>query len=972
MDQDIDQLTHELRRMTDQNTKTIGIVEGMMRAGQQRHMQKSRRETEKASKPSRNSWEPTLLQEAQKSFVGAATTTGAALKLLGKDAGAAQSAFQNMVRNIPLIGSTAGVAIGSLAGYLTDLTGTYRDMTEVGQSFTGGIFEMATAAAAGRMSLEEFARNMKNFSVVAAQMGGRGKGLAQLSASVREGTEKFGMFGYSIEGMNDLVGTYMETMRLQNRLEGLSQSEASRSLQKLAQDTTTLSTAFGKSRKEITDASQGALRSAAFTSRMRMLSPDVQAKMGDGMQTAITALAAQAGDAGKILSNMLGETFGYGGMSTSTQFGQAVTNRIFPQMNMMMEEANRLIQANPSQAAEIANDMVGKLKNEIDRNMSTLNTLSAAGIKEADEIINLYANLKHYTPQQMKEMEAQAKQQSAITRGMMALPNLWARFSGSIREKLYPMIAGPMEAIAKGLENFAKSPAFEALTDMFATMGKKLTDWISSLVTDENMNALSNKVQELAVSFSSLLTGFDPNSWGADFRSRIASIDTEGIKQDLAEKWKTVVAVFDALASIKWADIVNGFNMVADGIRFLMNHFQEIATASALLLGAFVALKLGMAAKNFIGGMTAMSVKAGVVNVNGDKLSGAITDALGGGKDAKGKPKGGAHAPAGGGGKFGWAKKAFGFGAATVAGAAGLPGDALGAVGKVAGEAADTVKSSLTGAITEAAEAKIPGVAEGARGATGAAATAGEGMFARMKGLLGNEGLAGSIKGLASPGGIWSGIKGVAGFAAKAVTPLTAAVEGLGAYQDTQDAKAQWKNGEITDREYNLKLMRSYSTRAAGFLGGFLGGTGGAAVGSLAGPVGTAVGGAAGAFGGQQAGEWMATQFNDMLDSVFGPTQKVIDAFVDGPDTPMPANMSLAKQKEYFDHQNAMAIKLQNLRDLAANDSDDAKKMQALLEKLTESIERGNIANAGLLQKVTDTIRKGNREIANGFDQLGG
>jgi hypothetical protein len=84
--------------------------------------------------------------------------------------------------------------------------------------FRAACFEMGKQAAESGVTLSQFGDMVKQNSTIMAQMGGAGA-FGQLTKSVRGNIQDFGQFGYTVKGITDLTHEYMETLRLNTRLE---------------------------------------------------------------------------------------------------------------------------------------------------------------------------------------------------------------------------------------------------------------------------------------------------------------------------------------------------------------------------------------------------------------------------------------------------------------------------------------------------------------------------------------------------------------------------------------------------------------------------------------------------------------------------------------------------------------------------------------------------------------------------------
>jgi hypothetical protein len=162
--------------------------------------------------------------------------------------------------------STLPFGIGTLFSLASALTTVnerlldfYRDLTKVGASFSGNLFEMMRSAANAHLALGDFAKVVSHNSEVFASMGGNvQEGINRFSNSMNKLMDTNGPFarkllalGYTAEQAADLTAKYMANQGTMNK-KGLEDANlVSQGVMEYAQQLDGLSKLTGKSREKL-------------------------------------------------------------------------------------------------------------------------------------------------------------------------------------------------------------------------------------------------------------------------------------------------------------------------------------------------------------------------------------------------------------------------------------------------------------------------------------------------------------------------------------------------------------------------------------------------------------------------------------------------------------------------------------------------------------------------------------------------
>lgn len=462
---------------------------------------------------------------------------GNSLAIFAKSADDAANDLRYLLRNV-----LGGVAIAALIGYFQGLTRQYTSLMDSGARFSDGLLGMSRAAARSGQSLEEFAAFVQQNSQAAALIGGA-ESLGIFAAQVRKESERFGMFGYSLDGLNEVTSEYLNTLRLTTDLSKINRDETSRSIRSLARDATALSGLFGKNRKEIIQDAEEAQRNELYVSRLMLETTNNQIRIKDTMGKAITALAGLPGLAGKILPNMLAETAGVGTAVFSDggkMFIEAGMGAIIPQLEDL---AGRMKDATPEQAIDLTGEFYNSLRREVEANMESLRVQALAGNTNARQVLKMYQESKDYDAANLKRQREMAEQTDRLTRNVLSFSNIWGRLSGDIRERIINFAERFINGFMSGVDKFSKSDNIDKITASFNKIMNVLAKWFGVELSSnmgENVGTLVYAMFEKIVGYIERFAGYIEkfNSVG----SFLGSLDTT--------TWVALGAAFTTLTGL--------------------------------------------------------------------------------------------------------------------------------------------------------------------------------------------------------------------------------------------------------------------------------------------------------------------------------------------------------------------------------------------------------------------------------------
>ncbi len=389
------------------------------------------------------------------------------------------------------------VIIDSVRRYAGELTRTYKDLSNYGQSFSGNILKMGQQAAAAGLPLDEFANAIKHNSVVVNQMGTQN--FFKLAKNVRMLTERSGNYGMTLEQLTDMQGDYMDAQRLAGKnLTQMSSPATARELQRFALNVSSVSDALGANREKVMQMTFDIMKQENVTSQARLNNIKGMGQYNDAMQEAVSALAAQPGKAGEMLSKGLGDTFGSINGALFTDLGKQFVDAGQSQGLALLDEANRRIQAGED-SQQVSMDLVSNLKRMLD-NPETLESLrlqAQTGNEAAKQILGMTAELKEYSQADIDRAKKERQNTSLLTSFMSSFDSIWKRMKGALIEGfLKPFTDGMGKLDPAKVEQFWKG-----IEDMIPTLmmfGERMGELVKAFVNKDSLDTLLDTVSTVA------------------------------------------------------------------------------------------------------------------------------------------------------------------------------------------------------------------------------------------------------------------------------------------------------------------------------------------------------------------------------------------------------------------------------------------------------------------------------------------
>jgi hypothetical protein len=486
------------------------------------------------------------------------------------------------------LGSAAFMGIAAftaLWGAGSKLNETWREMTEIGQTFGGSMFAMQQAANNAGMPLETFARLQKahNFTINAT-----GKTYWAVNRQLRENLRVSGQYGMSMEQLGDFTASYMEVFRRNGSLQNSSTGEVTSTMQDLALTTTALAKASDKTRERITELATSALNSALAFGGMAQIPLAVRNSATKSIAEATAAFAALPGTAGEYFSRFFTDSLGTN--SALTDGGQVAIEAGMSDLASQMDAVALKFRAGQGSIDDQI-DIQNKFVDSVNSNIGNLTALAAGGNSAARQMIELASQMKKTSRGELERAKDEAKKTEAITAFMASVEDIFASLKATFGSAFIKAFGDSFD----GFNNFANSPAIKAVQQLLETLGTRLGHFLGTALTEAN-------ISKLASGLESVVTGL------FNFFNGIAN------------------------AQPIWTVLGTALSVISKSIGAVVYWFDKLGATGQKLVGGFLgALLLFKGVKSLFGKMfgSNMVVNAQTVIVNGDEGGAGVGGAAG-------------------------------------------------------------------------------------------------------------------------------------------------------------------------------------------------------------------------------------------------------------------------------------------------------------------------------------------------------
>lgn len=153
------------------------------------------------------------------------------------------------LRSLATSAGIFGGVLGTIIGFVGSTIDTFREMSDIGQTFGGNMFQMTIDAGKAGLSLESMTTIVKKHSALAAGTGL--KIILDHQKGVRQLSKGYGNFGMSLSELTEFTTEHMEIMKIRGQFDTMSNIQRQQATKDYLMQLTAMSRATGRSRKEL-------------------------------------------------------------------------------------------------------------------------------------------------------------------------------------------------------------------------------------------------------------------------------------------------------------------------------------------------------------------------------------------------------------------------------------------------------------------------------------------------------------------------------------------------------------------------------------------------------------------------------------------------------------------------------------------------------------------------------------------------
>lgn len=477
-DQEFEQMKEQLRALVGSMGRFTNAVDGASKAaGRSRKADEQQLKDEmKRGKSYRD-----RLNDSETS----ARNAGDAMSVMAGRTDVAADRMQEFARKIP-----GGAALVMIAAWGKNTVDTWRQLNDVGQSFNGSIFSLAKSATEAGLPLGEFAESIRKNSKTVAVYGS--KSVMGLMKSVRQQTEANGLYGYTMDGLNQVTGEYLENQRLYGNKSAATNKKSIASSIEFAKQVTAVAGATGKSREEIIAATTGAMRDVAMITRMIGMSSINVQSFSDSTMKAATILGGMPGMAGETFATFLTQSVGYG----TALFGDATSTFIDGGLGQMVGSMDSLANTITNGGGDIESatwTYLEDFKSQVKANRQSLQVQAMSGNESSKRILQMYSEVENITQAQYEAKKKEAAETASLTALIASGGNILKRLLTGLVTGMF----GKLADIEGSMTKLVDSDAFKKMEARFTEWGSTIGTMLSK-IDEDDVTAFANGIEHAA------------------------------------------------------------------------------------------------------------------------------------------------------------------------------------------------------------------------------------------------------------------------------------------------------------------------------------------------------------------------------------------------------------------------------------------------------------------------------------------
>lgn len=536
---------------------------------------------------------------------------------------------ETFIRPLPIVGGALDVFYKETTKLTGRFVDNWRSLSDYGQGYGNSMLSLAQNAAAAGISLESYNKLVVKNSDIISQVGSMQ--FAQLSKNVRSASYAFGMYGHTVDGLNDITSSYMSRLAIGGNLETINQittKKAVGEIGQLAQQTSALSIAFGKSRDEIMKTTDAAYSNLSFKSRMAAMSADQRMQFLKDHKE-INLAAGLPGSAGSMMSDMFAEAAGKAGMNSlnwNTNWLSANNVGLGGPLKGIIAETKANMAAGMDQfdALRLMTKRLSAMKTP--ELMENLMNQARAGNADAARMIEFFSSVSEITAEKADQMKRATENTKGWTKMFATLDGRIGDVQGQIKGAFFNLIDKAFGGNSGLPDRFQKF--FDSTFGYFDTTKNKFIDgsfqkyfseeriakWAGPLskLFDSLTTSLGNGMDSLGKYISDLSQNdspftkifYDTGAALVDFmKNTVGPMIAKGVAYMFSD------VIIPTITSSPWFIALAGFAIagqlgsIVSGLSALMTIVGAIAGVASWPVVAFVA---GVAA---LGGLVAWFAK---------------------------------------------------------------------------------------------------------------------------------------------------------------------------------------------------------------------------------------------------------------------------------------------------------------------------------------------------------------------------
>lgn len=418
-------------------------------------------------------------------LIGGLTNAGASIGALGKEllmGGNRLSDFSQhvtgLISTIPLLGPMLGGAVQSLVNFIDMSIDSFRNLSDAGIDFGGGLFEVQKMATQTSFNLETFAGALSDGSNnLAALFGGATAGaraFTNLSREMQPNIKGLNALGVSNEQVAEFTNDYLELQKMRGGVEGRNAKQLAAGTNQYIMQLDRLSKITGMSRKQAAEA----LREQMNDKRVQALLAAVDPAIKENLEGTFVAL----GNVGPAFKDGITELVASGGVPMS-EMGESIAAMMPEVVQASKDLASGAI--DQDQFTKILQESQKRAQERLAAEGQNIATQKTMGVTLFDSILDLAKAGKIAgmdADARQEQLEAQQNVQRALLNFEEAIQKIRNKiFNRLLDSGLFDKFADIMGKLQNKFTDFMNSKGLDLIEEYVGKFNKYLNGFIDDL-----------------------------------------------------------------------------------------------------------------------------------------------------------------------------------------------------------------------------------------------------------------------------------------------------------------------------------------------------------------------------------------------------------------------------------------------------------------------------------------------------------